>query len=332
MDISFLTSINAEDVGAVVVVVTTKDSVPSIVDRVKSLIEPGCVDAAFAAMTGFKYGNTEGLTAVSTGVKRELLIVSAGDRALFSRASFEKLGGRIFDGILAKEAKVTILNTVESTEFPEAAAYIASGISLKSWTFDKYKTIKADRKISSIVCETGYVDENTKVLARLDAVKEGVFTVRSMATEPANVMTTDQVVAEARKLKSLGVEITVLDRKNMESFGMHALLGVGQGSAQPSYSVIMEYKGSNNAPIALVGKGLTFDSGGICVKPANRMGEMKEDMTGAAVVIGAIEAIASQKLKTNVVGCIGVVENMISGNAQRPGDVVTSMSGKTIEV
>jgi leucyl aminopeptidase len=128
------------------------------------------------------------------------------------------------------------------------------------------------------------------------------------------------------------VEITVLDRRNMESFGMHALLGVGQGSTQASYTVIMEYKGSKDAPIALIGKGLTFDSGGICVKPANRMGEMKEDMTGAAVVIGTIEAIASQKLKAHVVGCIGVVENMISGNAQRPGDVVTSMSGKTIEV
>jgi leucyl aminopeptidase len=141
------------------------------------------------------------------------------------------------------------------------------------------------------------------------------------------------MVEEATKLKKLGIKITILNRKDMSKLGMNALLGVADGSYNNAYLILMEYKSSKEAPLlALVGKGVTFDSGGICLKPPKDMWQMKMDMTGAAVVLGTLKALASKNIQANVVGAIGVVENVISGNAQKPGDVVTSMSKKTIEV
>jgi leucyl aminopeptidase len=146
-------------------------------------------------------------------------------------------------------------------------------------------------------------------------------------------MNPDQVLEIATSLKKYGVKVSVLDHRDMEMLGMNAILGVGRGSDFPTYIISMEYCSDKaRDKVALVGKGLTFDSGGICLKPSNKMGEMKGDMTGAAVVIGTLKVLATQKATANVVGVIGVAENMISGRAQRPGDVVTSLSKKTIEV
>ena len=146
-------------------------------------------------------------------------------------------------------------------------------------------------------------------------------------------MTPDKMLEEAMELKKQGVKVNVLTKKDMEKLGMHAALGVGKGSDLPAYVIAMEYQtDQSKEPIVFVGKGVTFDSGGLCLKPSAKMGEMKGDMAGAAVVIAAMKSISASKAEVNVVGVIGVTENMISGSAQRPGDVVVSMSGKTIEV
>ena len=284
-----------------------------------------CGDLSYGKIKSFNI-------ATGSGIKN-IIIAGAGKKDAYSRASFEKLGGFIFDKIKSTKSTVCIFNNCESAGNEVVAAYLSSGLILKSWVFDKYKTEKKDEKISKIECQTWYKQLNDEAFDRLDKIKEGVFTVRNLVTEPANVMDPDQMLEEAKSLKKLGIKVTVVDKKAMEKLGMNALLGVAKGSDKPAYVIAMEYKTDNKkTPIALIGKGLTFDSGGICLKPAKGMGDMKGDMTGAAVVIGTLKSLALRKENVNVVGVIGVVENMISGSAQKPGDVVTAMSGTTIEV
>ena len=279
------------------------------------------------------YGKIKSFDVIVDGKIRGIIIAGAGSRNKFSRASFEKLGGYIFSKIKSSDAEVCVLNNCESANHESMMAYLASGMMLKNWTFDKYKSEKTPEKLKKIACKTGYIQFNKEVFAGLLKIVDGVHTVREMVTEPANVMDPDKLLEEAKALKKLGIKITVLDKKDMEKQGMNALLGVAKGSDKPAYVIAMEYKSDETKPsVALVGKGLTFDSGGLCLKPAKGMGEMKGDMTGAAVVIGALKTLALQQAKVNVVGVIGVVENMISGSAQKPGDIVVAMSGKTIEV
>ncbi|MEQ1788982.1 MAG: leucyl aminopeptidase, partial [Rickettsiales bacterium] len=170
----------------------------------------------------------------------------------------------------------------------------------------------------------------------LEAVADGVVFTRNLVSEPANIINPETLAEQCKTLKKLGVEVEILDEEDMHKLGFGALLGVGQGSAIESYLVIMKWNGlgekSKTAPLAFVGKGVTFDTGGISIKPAGGMEEMKWDMGGAGTVIGLMKALAGRKAKVNVVGVVGLVENMPSGNAQRPGDVVTSYSGQTIEV
>jgi len=173
-----------------------------------------------------------------------------------------------------------------------------------------------------------------KAFAPLEGVAEGIFRTRDVVSEPANVIYPKTFAAEARKLEKLGVKVTVLGIREMTKLGMGSLLGVGQGSARESQLVVMEWNGgkAKEAPLAICGKGVTFDTGGISIKPAAGMEDMKWDMGGAGVVLGLMEALARRKAKANVVGFCGLVENMPDGNAQRPGDIVKSMSGQTIEV
>ncbi|MBR1480029.1 MAG: leucyl aminopeptidase [Alphaproteobacteria bacterium] len=319
----------AVDVCVFVADVNGKDSIDAMVkntfggDVAKSLLGE-CKDLSYA--------KTHGFGIVLDGKIREIIIAGAGDADKLDRKSIEKLGGYIFDAVKSRDAQVHIYNGIEASE-KLSAAYLASGMLLKSWHFDKYKNEKKPEKIKDINCKTNYTDENATEFERLDMVRSGVFSVRSMVTEPANVMTPDQMLVEAKAFERLGVKVSDLDRAEMAKLGMNALLGVAKGSDAPAYLITMEYKtDTSKAPVALVGKGLTFDSGGLCLKPAKGMGDMKGDMTGAAVVIGTLKALALQNARVNVVGVIGVVENMISGSAQKPGDVVKAMSGKTIEV
>ena len=279
------------------------------------------------------YGKIKNFNLVFDGKIKNIIIAGAGSRNKFSRSSFEKLGGYILSQIKSSESKVCRLSNCESADNEPIMAYLASGMMLKNWSFDKYKSDKVPAKLKKIECKTGYIQFNKDVFDGLLKIVDGVHTVREMVTEPANVMDPDKLLEEAKALKKLGIKITVLDKKDMEKQGMNALLGVAKGSDKPAYVIAMEYKTDETRPsVALVGKGLTFDSGGLCLKPAKGMGEMKGDMTGAAVVIGTLKTLALQQAKANVVGVIGVVENMISGSAQKPGDVVVAMSGKTIEV
>ncbi|MDR1488800.1 MAG: leucyl aminopeptidase [Holosporales bacterium] len=269
---------------------------------------------------------------VLSGKFVKFIVAGAGKKETLERVHIEKLGGFIYDAIKAENASVLLFNNLESI-VEEASALLISGIYLKSWTFEKYKSEKGKTKIDSIEGVTAYMEKNRTLYQKLSIINENVFLVRDLVTEPANVVNPDMILEEAENLKKFGIKVNCLKKKDMEKLGMNAILGVGQGSAMPTYLITMEYQADRKKPVvALVGKGLTFDSGGISIKPSNKMGEMKCDMTGAAVVIGVLRSLAMRKLDINVVGTIGVTENMPSGTAQRPGDVLKSMSGKTIEV
>ena len=220
---------------------------------------------------------------------------------------------------------------------PEAAANIAYGAQLGSYRFDKYKSkLKPDDlpsvKTVTVACEGAA--KARAAYAPLAAIAEGVFMTRDLLSEPPNVLFPESLAAECKTLSKLGVKVQVLGEAQMKKLGMGALLGVGQGSRRESQLVVMQWNGgaAKAKPVAFVGKGVTFDTGGISLKPGPGMEAMKWDMGGSGTVIGLMKALAGRKAKANVVGVVGLVENMPDGNAQRPGDVVTSMSGQTIEI
>ena len=223
----------------------------------------------------------------------------------------------------------------------EAAAFAANaafGASLRAYRFDKYFTKeKKDEKPALKKLVVALTDHAAAKLAfhPLEKIAEGVFLTRNIVSEPANVIHPESLAEQIKGLAESGLEIEVLGEKQMRKLGMGALLGVGQGSERESQMVVMRWMGAKDpeaAPVALIGKGVTFDSGGISIKPSEGMEAMKWDMAGAGAVIGAMCALAGRQAPANVVGVVGLVENMPSGTAQRPGDVVTSMSGQTIEV
>jgi len=209
------------------------------------------------------------------------------------------------------------------------------GINLKSYSFDKYITQSKNSHyflLKIISSEKILLNKN---YFKYKAIESGVFQARELVSEPPNILYPKKYVEVIKKLSSLGLKIQVYNESKMKKLGMHALLGVGQGSINESFLVTIEWKGnkkSNVKPLAFVGKGVCFDTGGISLKPAKFMEEMKYDMAGSAVVVGLLKTLALRKAKVNAVGVVGLVENMPGGNAQRPGDIVKSYSGKTIEV
>ncbi|MEO1549570.1 MAG: leucyl aminopeptidase [Pseudomonadota bacterium] len=211
---------------------------------------------------------------------------------------------------------------------------LAYGMALRAYGFEAYKTSETAQK--PMEAATIVVTDPEGVSAKATdqaAVTEGVFFTRDLTNEPANVLTTDDFAARLAAMQDLGLDVTILEEPELEELGMRTLLGVGQGSRSPSKVVVMKWNGGGDeAPFALVGKGVVFDTGGISLKPAGGMEDMTMDMGGAGVVSGVMRALALRKAKANVVGLVGLVENMPDGNAQRPGDVVKSMKGDTIEV
>lgn len=212
------------------------------------------------------------------------------------------------------------------------------GFNLKSYTFNKYKTLDKkdkDNKKINLKIVTSNKEKIKKKYKYYDSIKEGVFLTRDLVSEPPNVLTPKAYAWEIKKLSKLGLKIKTYDEKEMRKLGLNALLGVGLGSFNETYLVTIEWNGkksSKQKPLAFVGKGVCFDTGGISLKPARFMEEMKYDMAGSAIVVGLLKSFALRKAKINVVGVVGLVENMPGGNAQRPGDIVKSYSGKTIEV
>jgi leucyl aminopeptidase len=218
---------------------------------------------------------------------------------------------------------------------------LAFGAQLRSYRFDKYKTKQKPeqkRSLKRLTVATSGAKAAKRAYQPLDKAAAAVFLTRDLVSEPANVIYPETLAAEAGRLAELGVDVEILDEHKMRELGMNALLGVAQGSARPPRVVVMQWHGANDSagarsqPLAFVGKGVTFDTGGISIKPAAGMGDMKWDMAGSAVVIGLMRLLAARNAPVNAVGVVGLVENMPSGTAQRPGDIVTSMSGQTIEV
>ena len=263
-------------------------------------------------------------------VRIVLLGVAEGDTADFSKA-----GGELLAKVQTCGAKKIILHAENLSG--KAAAEVAFGAAQRNWRIDKYRTKLAETAKPSVtefvvVCAP---DDATAVWQGLEAVAAGTALTKELVSEPANVIYPESFVERCLHLKELGVEITVLDDKQMTELGMGALLGVAQGSVRPAKLLVMKWDGTAGAqekPVVFVGKGVTFDTGGISIKPAAGMEDMKWDMGGAGAVAGTMKALAGRKAKAHVVGICGLVENMPDGNALRPGDIVTSMSGQTIEV
>ena len=331
MQVVFSESINYSS--ADVIVIVANDSGRDFIEnKIKVTTGSAAPKRVLESLDKLKYKEIKSFDLMCNDRLIEFVIIGAGKKELTTKASIEKLGGYIFDAIKTNCTKVCIYNNLE-VSIEAASAYLVSGITLKSWTFDKYKTKKNTEIIESIECETSYSEINETTFGKLQNIIEGVSLVKTLVTEPANFMNPEQMLEEALSLKKHGIKVSVLERKDMEKLGMNAILGVGKGSDMPTYLITMEYRADKSKDvIALVGKGLTFDTGGICLKPSTKMSDMKGDMTGAAVVMGTLKSLALQEADVNVVGVIGVVENVISGTAQKPGDVVVSMSGKTIEV
>ncbi|MDB9746021.1 leucyl aminopeptidase [Candidatus Pelagibacter sp.] len=211
--------------------------------------------------------------------------------------------------------------------------YFLHGLKLKSYEFNIYKS-KKNKKIVSIIVLGNKNKISTKHHLRFKALEEGSFFARDLVSEPGNILHPDEYAKRINTLKKFGLKINIYDEKKLKKLGMNALLGVGQGSIRGSYLVTMEWNGAknNSNPLAFVGKGVCFDTGGYSLKPAKFMEDMTYDMAGSATVVGLMKNLAIRKAKINAVGVVGLVENMVSGNAQRPGDIVKSYSGKTIEI
>ena len=250
-----------------------------------------------------------------------------------------KLGGAAMGRVPGRDADVMIFaETADGAMKPAAAADLALGASLRAYDFRRYKT-KAkddDARAKTVKATIGVEDVSSarKAWAEREAVADGVVMARDLVNEPANILYPEEFARRAATLRKVGVAVEILDEKALGKLGMRALLGVGQGSERESRVVIMRWNGAKkgDTPVAFIGKGVCFDTGGISIKPAASMEDMKGDMAGAACVVGLMHALAARKAKVNAIGAIGLVENMPDGNAQRPGDIVTSMSGQTIEI
>ncbi len=274
-----------------------------------------------------------------------VLLVGLGKTKDLKDLDFENTGGSIVArmGGTGEQGVTLMVDSLEGVAPApaERAARYALGASLRSYRFDKYKTKEKPEDKPSLKSVTVMVANPAaakRAFAVMEKVAEGVTFTRDLVSEPANAIFPKSLVAEAKKLEKLGVTVQALGEREMRKLGMGALLGVGQGSAQESQLLVMQWKGAGASkgkkagPIAFVGKGVTFDTGGISIKPAGGMEDMKWDMGGAGVVTGLMRALAGRKAKVDAIGICALAENMPSSTAQRPGDIVTSMSGQTIEV
>jgi len=293
--------------------------------------------AALAAsrFTGGK-GQTLDLIAPAGLDAPRLLLVGAGKREAFDALGAEHAGALAYNTLKATGLEAVRLDLASLGA--EHCAHAALGLRLAAYRFDKYRTKEpADKKPSVLRAQVVSSEPEGALVAfpPLAALADAVSFSRDLVSEPANVLYPAEFARRVKALESLGLEVEVLGEPEMTKLGMGALLGVGQGSIRESQLVVMRWNGAadpNAQPIAFVGKGVCFDTGGISIKPAGGMEDMKWDMGGAAAVTGVMHALAARKAKVNAVGILGLVENMPDGNAQRPGDVVTSMSGQTIEV
>ena len=277
-----------------------------------------------------KKSNKNKIFIVNINEKKTALIIFYEKKNTIN--DFEKLGASCFE-FLEKNSLNNILINNASILIKNANLllnHFIHGINLKSYKFQTYKSKKNKKLIKIIVLGK----QDNKSIKNLSALEQGIFLTRDLVSEPGNILHPDEYAKRLSGLRKYGLKVTIYDKKKLKKLGCGALLGVGQGSTRGTYLVTIEWKGSrsNSKPLSFVGKGVCFDTGGISLKPAKFMEDMTYDMGGSAVVVGLMKNFALRKAKINVVGVVGLVENMPGGNAQRPGDIVKSFSGKTIEV
>ncbi|MFZ4747095.1 MAG: leucyl aminopeptidase [Sphingomonas sp.] len=322
---------------------------PVIPDNVTTIVLP--VGKGALAERIASEGNADGLRATASlarfegeagsiaehvetrgGMARRVVLLGTGSA---SQSDAVKAGAALTAKLLTSGETALVLDAAGVAT--PVLMRLLEGVVLRGWRYDRYRTRlpAAQKPTLEKIIVTGAGGDAAGAWTRTAAIVDGVGFARELVTEPANIIYPESFVERCRRLTALGVEIQVLDEAAMAAAGMGALLGVGQGSERPSRLLVMKWDGTGGAsptPVVFVGKGVTFDTGGISLKPPGGMEDMKWDMGGAAAVAGAMMALAGRKANAHVVGVCGLVENMPDGKAQRPGDVVTSMSGQTIEV
>ncbi|RFB96233.1 leucyl aminopeptidase [Rhizobium leguminosarum bv. trifolii] len=304
-------------------------------------VDPAGVIAKAARIARFSAKSMSALDIVApegAPVER-IVVIGLGKAADLSAHDWLKAGGCAAARIKNTDKAAVFIDVPGLPASARAAADFALGMLLRAYSFDSYKTKKSDDeekagKSVKVTIITADPAGAKKAFSDSEAIAGGVNLARDLVNEPPNVLGPVEFAAKAKELEKLGVEVDILTEKEMRRFGMGALLGVAQGSVRPPRLAVMQWKGgkAKDRPIAFIGKGVVFDTGGISIKPAAGMEDMKGDMGGAAAVTGLMHVLAARKAAVNAVGVIGLVENMPDGNAQRPGDIVTSMSGQTIEV
>lgn len=329
MNIRFAADLPAEI--RLVARVADQDSLPG---GLPATIDEGASASRFSGKPGQQF---DGFAEIDGKIRRFALTGAGKPDAAGRLANLEKAGAGLVAKFLKSGEAALAIDFSGSKLDAEGVAAVLLGARLRAWRIDTYRTrLKEEQKPTlKEVVAVGAPEGSEAAWGDAAAIALGVEFTRELVSEPGNVIYPESFVARCKaRLAGTGVEITVLDVEEMTKLGMGALLGVGQGSHRPSRIIAMHWQGgaAGEAPIAFVGKGVTFDSGGISIKPAAGMEEMKWDMGGAGAVAGTMLALATRKARANVVGICGLAENMPDGNAQRPGDIVTSMSGQTIEV
>ena len=303
------------------------------------------------AASQFKGNKNQTLTVLApAGTKLDrIVLVGLGKAKDSDDLAMQNLGGQIYSAVV-RAGSASVIVAVDALDghklsAAEQAAEVAFGAQLRSYRFDKYRTKekKSDKptvRSFKVLCDGPAAAR--QLYGEKRKIADGVFLTRDLVSEPANILYPESFAEQLKSLTKLGIKVEVLGQAQMKKLGMGALLGVAQGSVREPKLVVMQWNGcpakigqkksASPKPVAFVGKGVCFDTGGISIKPSNGMEDMKWDMGGAGVVAGLMKALAGRKAKANVIGVAGLVENMPDGNAQRPGDIVTSMSGQTIEV
>ena len=264
--------------------------------------------------------------------KKKIVLISIKNN--LKSSDIENLGAEFYKRInYGKNSEYFVVSDSIVGKYDNFLGHFLHGLKLKSYEFKKYKSKKESRLISINIAGNKNKPSVQNQL-KFRALEEGTFYARDLVSEPGNVLHPDEYAKRINSLRKDGLKVNVYDEKKLKKLGMHALLGVGMGSVRGSYLVTMEWNGAknNSKPLAFVGKGVTFDTGGYSLKPARFMEDMTYDMAGSAAVVGLMKSLAIRKAKINAVGVVGLVENMVSGVAQRPGDIVKSYSGKTIEI
>lgn len=325
----------------------TIESLEKSKDLKSTVFEPGILQSGLKKNPAFKgkHGQTLHLSLPDSSPYARLIVLGLGKADDLTALKAEEAGAEIIAALkTAKSSHAALLSPackdLKTLKPAELAALLLNGARLKSYSFDKYKAPPEEDQGKPDLSGLDFAgDEHAGVKSEYEAyapVTDGVFLTRDLVNEPPNHLLPEAFAERIKEeLKPLGVDITVLDQKKLTKLGMGGILAVGQGSANPCCMVIMHWNGagkSQDKPLALAGKGVTFDTGGISLKPSKDMGDMKMDMAGAGAVVGAMKAIAGRKAKANVVGIVGLVENMPSGTAIRPADVITTYAGKTVEV